>query len=101
MARAAANDNRPQGASVRFVVEPRLIPPEKAARRLHLTPAEFEAKRTALYQHGFPMPVPVVEHFDLLAIDAWLDRVSSLGATADGAVVDPARLVAERLAAIG
>lgn len=100
MARSAANDNQPQGASIRFTVVPRLVPPAKAARRLHLTPAEFEAKRADLHRRGFPMPVPVVGHFDLLAIDAWLDRMSDM-TTAEGPIGHTARLVAERLAAIG
>lgn len=96
----ADNDNRPQGAAVRFVVQPRLVPGAKAARRLHLTLTEFEAKRAALHRHGFPIPCPVVGHFDLVAIDTWLDRMSGLGAE-QLAATDPASLVAERLAAIG
>lgn len=94
----AANDNRLTGASVRYVVQPRLVPVAKAARRLHLSPTEFEAKRAALHSHGFPLPCPVVEHFDLVAIDAWLDRMSGVGAETHG---DPASLVEARLAAIG
>ncbi|TIL56717.1 MAG: hypothetical protein E5Y79_28335 [Mesorhizobium sp.] len=98
--RTAANDNQLHGASVRFAVEPRLIPAAKAARRLHLTPTEFEEKRAALHRQGFPLPCPVVEHFDLIAIDAWLDRMSSIGAVGPS-LGDPERLVAERIAAIG
>lgn len=96
----ADNDNRPVGASVRFVVQPRLVPAAKAARRLHLSPTEFEAKRAALHRHGFPLPCPVVEHFDLVAIDAWLDRMSNVGAETLP-ISDPASLVEARLAAIG
>lgn len=96
----SANDNRPVGASVRFVVEPRLVPAAKAARRLHLSPAEFDAKRAALHRHGFPLPCPIVQYFDLVAIDAWLDRMSGVGAET-ASIADPASLVESRLAAIG
>jgi hypothetical protein len=64
----AANDNYPTGAAIRFIVEPRLIPTAKAARRLHLKEIEFEGKRTELHRHGFPLPCPVTGHFDLVAI---------------------------------
>lgn len=96
----ADNDNNRIGASIRFVVEPRLVPVAKAARRLHLTIAEFEAKRAALHRHGFPLPCPVVEHFDLVAIDAWLDKMSGVRAETSP-ISDPASLVEARLAAIG
>ena len=83
-------------------LEPRLIPAAKAARRLHLTPAEFEAKRAALHMQGFPLPCPVVEHFDLVAIDEWLDRMSGISAVVGlSPPGDPERIVAQRLAAIG
>lgn len=95
-----ANDNVPSASSVRFRVEPRLVPAAKAARRLHLTPTEFDAKRAALHSHGFPMPCPVVEHFDLIAIDVWLDRMAGI-AGADHMPFDPSGIVAERLASIG
>ena len=72
----AANDNWPTGAPVRFRVEPRLIPKEKAARRLHLSAAEFATKRQALEAVGFPLPVPVIGHYDIGAIDRWIDSLS-------------------------
>ncbi len=40
--------------SIRFPVEPRLVPVQKAARRLHLTEAEFREKLEALLRVGFP-----------------------------------------------
>lgn len=73
---SAANDNAPIGASIRFRVEPRLVPMEKAARRLHLSPATFSGKRQALEAAGFPLPVPVIGHYDIMAIDRWLDGLS-------------------------
>jgi hypothetical protein len=92
------NDN-----SIRFRVEPRLVPPVKAARLLHLTLPEFEAKRTALHGAGMPSPCPVTGHFDLKALGAWLDRSAGL-AVASGpvtAAMDASVGFAERLARLG
>lgn len=68
----------PTPNQIRFAVEPRLVPPTKAARRLHLTLAEFNLKREALYRAGFPQACSVTGHYDLVAIDAWLDRRSGV-----------------------
>ena len=90
----------PTPSQVRFVVEPRLVPPVKAARRLHLTLAEFNMKREALYRGGFPRACTVTGHYDLVAIDAWLDQRGRLGS----APVDPATAQNEmraRIAEIG
>ncbi|MCK0208356.1 hypothetical protein MWN33_09965 [Starkeya koreensis] len=73
----------PAPNQIRFAVEPRLVPPTKAARRLHLTLAEFNLKREALYRAGFPQACSVTGHYDLVAIDAWLDRRSGVGAVED------------------
>lgn len=98
----AANDNRPNAASIRFVVDPRLVPAAKAARRLHLTTIEFEAKRTALHGYGFPLPCPVTGHFDLVAMDAWLDCMHGVaGGTTISQPADVASTVSARLAAVG
>lgn len=59
---------------VRYVVEPRLVPPTKAARRLHLTLPEFRNHLPALRKDGFPAACSITGHFDLKAIDAWLDK---------------------------
>lgn len=85
----AANDN-----SIRHKVEPRLVPAAKAARRLHLTAPQFAAKLRDLIAAGFPGPCPVVGHFDLVAIDAWLDRQF-------GVQVEPADDFETRLARLG
>jgi hypothetical protein len=61
----------PKANSVRFSVEPRDVPPEKAARRLHLTLADFERKLPELFDRGFPRPDPTTHMFDLEAIDHW------------------------------
>jgi hypothetical protein len=58
-------------AAIRFAVEPGDVPPEKAARRLHLTLDEFQEKLPALLQRGFPPPDATTGMFDLDAIDAW------------------------------
>lgn len=79
----AANDNFPRGESIRFRVEPRLVPPWKAARRLHLTLPDFQSKLRALINHGFPYPCPITGHFDLVAIDTWLDGIAGLASAAE------------------
>src|SRR5262249_51970388 len=57
---------------IRFPVDPRDVPAEKAARRLHLTLLEFHAKLPALLARGFPQPDPTTGMFDLAAIDEWM-----------------------------
>lgn len=94
-----ANDNIP--ASIRFSVEPRLVPPIKAARRLHLTLGEFDLKCAALRAAGFPRPCSVTGNYDLRAIDQWLDRRAGLDDDAPMPVAEAAQLVTERLAALG
>lgn len=73
---------QPIPSQVRFPVQPRLVPAVKAARRLHLTLAEFEAKLPALRKSSFPRPCSVTGHYDLVAIDAWLDERAKLNAGA-------------------
>ncbi len=98
--RQAANDNNPNGAAIRFPVEPRLIPAAKAARRLHLTLVEFDQKCASLRASGFPAACSVTGHYDLKAIDLWLDRRAGL-VEQPVPITDAARLVSERLAALG
>lgn len=96
----SANDNAIGGASIRFAVEPRLVPAAKAARRLHLTAAEFGNKRPALSAAGFPPPCRITGHYDLKAIEAWLDKQAGLSAIEFAPTQSEAsRLVAQRLAA--
>lgn len=63
---------------MRFRIDPRHIPPAKAARRLHLSLFDFEAKRPRLHARGFPKPDPDTGNYDLKAIDDWMDRQSGL-----------------------
>jgi hypothetical protein len=62
---------RPEQCSIRFRVDPGDVPALKAARRLHLTLAEFEAKLPALLQRGFPAADETTGMFCLEAIDQW------------------------------
>jgi hypothetical protein len=62
-----------EATPIRFKVDPRDVPPAKAARRLHLTEAEFFDKLDQLHGRGFPNADPVTGHFDLRAIDTWMD----------------------------
>jgi hypothetical protein len=62
----------PRSTIIRFRVDPRDVPAEKAARRLHLTPAEFGAKLPELLARGFPAPDPTTGMYDLDAIDRWM-----------------------------
>lgn len=94
-----ANDNL-RASSIRFPVEPRLVPTQKAARRLHLTESDFLIKLLALQRIGFPAACPVTGHYDLQAIDAWLDRRAGLG-VASGVAVDARDVFEERLASLG
>jgi hypothetical protein len=61
----------PLQAEIRYRVDPRDVPPEKAARRLHLTLARFNELLPNLNKRGFPEPDPDTGMFDLDAIDLW------------------------------
>jgi hypothetical protein len=86
---------------IRFRVDPRDVPLEKAARRLHLTTAEFRAKLPALLGRGFPQPDPTTGMFDLAAIDAWMDGRHSLsssnGLTAPKSSINALEVCGDRL----
>jgi hypothetical protein len=58
---------------MRFRVEARDVPPEKAALRLGMTPAKFNQRLPNLLARGFPAPDPDTGNFDLVAIDRWCD----------------------------
>jgi len=57
--------------SIRFHVDPRDVPPEKAARRLGLTEDQFLDLLPRLLSRGFPASDPDTGNYDLDAIDAW------------------------------
>jgi hypothetical protein len=58
-------------AEVRFRVDPADVPPEKAARRLHLTIDRFNEVLPRLLARGFPPADPDTGCFCLEAIDQW------------------------------
>jgi hypothetical protein len=62
----------PRFNSIRYRVDPRDVPAEKAARRLHLSSAEFAAKLPELLARGFPAPDPTTGMYDLTTIDEWM-----------------------------
>lgn len=57
--------------AIRFQVEPRDVPPEKAARRLGLTVEAFTEILPRLQSRGFPLSDPDTGNYDLDAIDQW------------------------------
>lgn len=59
---------------IRFPVDPRDVPAEKAARRLHLTTVEFLDQLPALIARGFPAADDTTGMYDLKAIDEWMDN---------------------------
>jgi hypothetical protein len=61
----------PRQADIRYRVDPRDVPPEKTARRLHLTLIRFNELLPNLIKRGFPEPDPDTGMFDLDAVDLW------------------------------
>jgi hypothetical protein len=61
----------PTASEVRYRVDPGDVPPEKAARRLHLSLDRFNEVLPRLLQRGFPWADPDTGNFDLDAIDRW------------------------------
>jgi hypothetical protein len=61
----------PTPSEVRFRVDPADVPPEKAARRLHITLDRFVELLPRLLARGFPAPDPDTGCFALEAIDQW------------------------------
>lgn len=57
--------------AIKFIVDPRDVPPEKAARRLGLTLERFAEVLPRLLQRGFPPSDPDTGFYDLDAIDDW------------------------------
>jgi hypothetical protein len=66
------------GASIRFRIDPRDVPPDKAARRLHITQAEFDVVLEELIAPGFPRPDPTAGMFDLTVVEVPLDEGGAL-----------------------
>ena len=68
----------PQAAALRFRIDPRNVPADKAARVLGPTIAAFSAALPRLQNRGFPAADPDTGNYDLKAIEAWMDRRSGL-----------------------
>jgi len=84
-------------SEIRHRVDPRDVPPAKAARRLHLTLAEFNERLPELRLRGFPAPDPTTGNYSLPAIDRWMDardRLTSPKLAPD----DQEELINERIA---
>ena len=96
---AAGRGMMPRAPTIRIRVDPRDVPADKAARRLGLRLEAFERVADRLYARGFPRPDPDTGLFDLVAVDAWMDRrsglTSNLGAR-DASAVFKSRLEALR-----
>lgn len=78
--------------TIRFPVQPRMVPPEKIARRLGVTLAEFRLKQAELEQEGFPPADRLLGTYCLEAVDRWIDRRAGL-IPQGGPVSDPAIVV--------
>lgn len=62
---------RPRATDIRYRVDPGDVPPEKAARRLHLTVEQFNEMLPRLRARGFPDADPDTGMYSLDAIDLW------------------------------
>ena len=86
-----------RSTGVRYPVDPRMVPPEKVARRLGVTLAIFNDKLAQLEAAGFPKPDPILGNYCLQAVDRWIDARSGLSSPAE-AVSDPS-IAMERIRA--
>jgi hypothetical protein len=89
----------PIGGNIRHRVDPRDVPPEKAARRLHLTLSQFDLVREDLFARGFPRPDATTGMYDLVAVDRWMDRRSGLadGLTAEASARNALEVFGDRI----
>jgi hypothetical protein len=80
-----------RATDIRYRVDPGDIPPEKAARRLHLPLQRFNELLPDLLKRGFPAADPTTGNFDLDAINLWRkDRHGSRdGLTTSGLAPQP------------
>jgi hypothetical protein len=61
----------PDASQIRIRVDPADVPPEKAARRLHISLDRFNDLLPKLIGRGFPAADPDTGMYDLDAIDRW------------------------------
>ncbi|RUV18277.1 MULTISPECIES: hypothetical protein [unclassified Mesorhizobium] len=81
---------------VRFPIQPRMVAPEKVARRLGVTSTVFGSKRAALEAAGFPKPDVVLGNYCLEAVDKWIDAQAGLTRADDPVSAQAAMLRAVR-----
>ena len=67
-----------KAATIRFPIDPRLVPPIKVARRLGVTLATFVERLPDLQEAGFPRPDPLLGNYCLEAVDKWIDQRARL-----------------------
>lgn len=72
-------------AEIRYRIDPRMIPPQKVARRLGVSYEQFVASVPELERQGFPKPVRVLGNYCLQAVDNWIDAQSGLTTPTDPA----------------
>ncbi len=78
--------------SIRFPIQPRMVGPEKVARRLGVTLSAFREKRQELEIQGFPQPDAVLGTYCLEAVDRWIDLRAGLMREDDPASAQAAML---------
>ena len=85
-------------SAVRYRIDPRLVPPEKVARRLGVTFDRFRASVPDLERSGFPKPLSVLGNYCLQAVDNWIDSQSGLttATTPESAREKMKRAISER-----
>jgi hypothetical protein len=84
----------PSSSNVRFRIDPADIPPEKAARRLHISLDRFNEVLPRLLARGFPAPDQDTGNFGLEAIDQWrkMRNPALFGLTEDSRAAQDATL---------
>lgn len=87
--------------SIRFKIDPRDIPPEKAARRLGLDLCHFDDILPRLLSRGFPPSDPDTGMYDLDAIDEWRARRHRRDLPKELANLNDSGLVKARLERMG
>lgn len=88
-------------SNIRFNVDPRDIPPEKAARRLGLSVELFTDLLPRLLARGFPPSDPDTGNYDLDAIDAWRAKRHTIILPQSPPRAQPSGLVLARLEKMG